>query len=698
MRVKGTRPNQRALRGATRGGVRLLMLGAWLFALGVLVTRLEGQTDQEPEVSDGFFSETLYPALELAQCRACHFELGVASATRLHFPDVGAPPDEVDAFGRRLAVLVDRASPENSLLLRKPTNREMHTGGERIKPGSAEEAALRRWVNHLARRVDEGPVVESVAAGSLPQAPLRRLTHSQYNNTVRDLLGDQSIIADRFPAEGFVNGFKNQAVIQGISPALAKSYNDAAETLARNAYRLGELEKRLPCQPSSARDTECRDAFLSQFGHRAFRRPLIDSEMQRYGQLFDQASEASDDFLQGAAMVVEAMLQSPKFLFHLQAGPGEEGYERAGALSYFLWNTMPDEALTRKAAEGELDTVEGVERVARWMLEDPRAHEALDEFFAQWLRFDLTLTTFKNRRLYPEFTPELAASMVEETKTLLRYLVWSDKSFMELFTADYGFINAELAKLYDLPPPPADFTRASFPPNANRGGLLGHGSILAAAGQPGETSPTVRGIFVREHFLCQQVPAPPPGVNTSLPAESIEKPVTTRERLAAHKHNPSCAGCHNLIDPIGFGLENYDTIGRWRDKQIIRPARAGSGEAVELEIDSSGALPGLSSNGSGPAPEFSGSKELGRLLAESEISQECIVRQLSRYAFARAETSADRQTIREATAAFRQSGFRLKEVLVALVKSPQFLGEAAARTGHRAGVRAESGAMIREGR
>lgn len=664
-------------RGMKGDWVPVLVVAGFLIAAGGFAS----QARREPQEPDEFFSREVYPVFERAQCRVCHVENGLASSTQLHFPAPGASAEQVGAFGFGLAALVDRHSPEDSLLLNKPTNRLEHTGGERIRPGSEEEKLLLRWVNHLAKVSDQPTAASSAEGETLPKTPIRRLTHSQYNNTVRDLLGDRSRIADRFPPEDFANGFKNQAVIQGISPLLAEIYSQAAETLARNAYRLGELEQRLPCQPSSAADRDCRDRFLRHFGLRAFRQPLTEAEVHRYGRIFDRASTNGDDFLRGAQIVVEAMLQSPKFLFHLEADPAEKAFERASRLAYFLWNTMPDGALLSKAAKGDLDTVEGVEKTARWMLEDPRARAALDEFFAQWLRFDLVLSTFRDSRLFPQFTSDLAAAMVEETRNLLNYLVWNDKSFMEAFTADYGFINAELASLYDLPSPPGEFELVSFPSDANRAGLLGQATFLASTSKPGETSPTVRGIFVREQFLCQHVPDPPPGVNTSLPEISPDQPQTNRERLREHSENPGCASCHRLMDPIGFGLENYDAIGSWRDKQVIQfrgPRRGDPVTVVELAMDTTGIVTGLSSS---DETEFSGAKELGRLLAKSEVCQECIVRQLFRYGFGRAETPADRATIRQATAAFRESGFRLKEVLVALVTSPQFVGETSGKTG-----------------
>jgi len=293
-----------------------------------------------PAVSQDFLA-TLWPVMERAQCRLCHNDNGVGSTTRLQFPQEKASDAQIRAFGLRLALFVDRGNPAQSLLLRKPTNLTAHAGGERIKLGSADEKALRAWVDYLLTQ--PAPAIASTRAASedAPRPVLRRLTHSQYNHTVRDLLRDDSRPADRFPKEDFVHGFTNQAEGQSVSPLLAESYARAAERLARSAFRGGDTRRLIPCEPSPA----CREGFIREFGRRAFRRPLGPEETARYEKLF--ASQPGD-FLAGAQLVVEAMLQSPHFLFHLEPGP----WATASRLSYFLWDTMPDDELFR-AAESE---------------------------------------------------------------------------------------------------------------------------------------------------------------------------------------------------------------------------------------------------------------------------------------------------------------------------------------------------------
>lgn len=606
------------------------------------------------------FVEKVYPVLEASQCRMCHTRSGVASATRLHFPDKDADAGAVRRFGLGLRALVDAREPGKSLLLEKPTNRVQHVGGERIRAGSDAARSLEAWVRYLAalKDLDASGLVQSHGLGVMT----RRLTHSQYNNTIRDLLGDPSRPALRFPPEDFVDGFKNQSRNQGMPPLLVEAYSTAAERLAANAFRAADANGLIPCKPAGVNDAKCRDNFIRQFGLRAFRRPLSDTEVSRYAAAFT----GRKTFHEGARVVVEAMLQSPKFLF-VDSGAGD--YAIAGRMSYFLWDTMPDEALFAAAKRGDLRTAEGRERVARRMLEDSRAAQARDEFFGQWLRFDRVLHSSKERRRYPEFSPELAAAMVEETRLLLQHLVNSNGNFLDFLTADYGFLHSDLATLYGLPAPSGQFAMVRFPADARRAGLLGQASFLASTAGPAETSPTARGIFIREQLLCQHVPPPPPNVNTTLPDADEEKPLTRRQRLAAHVENAACASCHQLMDPIGFGLEHFDALGKWREKEVLLAGK----KQLSLPLETTGEIAGLT------GAKFEDARQLGKILAESRVCQECIVRQVFRYANGRPETDADEAAIQKLAAEFKGSGFKFRELLVGVAKGNEFADNSARR-------------------
>jgi hypothetical protein len=625
----------------------------------------------------GTFSSKLYPILKEAGCAACHNTNGVASATRLHFPDADAPPDRIEAFGNSLVRLVDRDHPDDSLLLKKPTMRIPHTGGLRIKPGSPEEVILKAWIQNLVS-LSGDPLAkamqysdEQVSNNGSPAAPnavLRRLTHSQYNNTVRDLLGDQTAPANQFPAEDFVDGFKDQYSAQNLSPLLAEAYSTAAEKLARNAFRNGDTRGLIPCKASE----DCRGKFIRSFGLRAFRRPLDAGEVQRYSRLFARET----DFMKGAQLVVEAMLQSPDFIFRLDATSNQKWkpYAAASRLSYMLWDSMPDTALMDAAANGELATPAGVEKMARRMLQDPRAHQAVDEFASEWLRFDRILTGSRDRRRYPKFSRETAVAMTEEARQFVADLVWNNRNFMEAFTANYGFVNADLASIYGVPAPAQEFVRTDFPLESERAGLLGQALFLALSAKPDDTSITGRGLFVREQFLCQHVPPPPAGVNTNLAASTEAHPQTNRDRMSEHVSNAVCATCHNLIDPIGIGFEKFDAVGARRDKYELRFYGGHGGgrqppKTVSLTMDTNGFVAGI------PDSHFSSPRELGAVLSKTPLCQECMVKQYFRYAAGRMETPADHTVIQQAVEHFRNSQFRFQELIIAIARGREFPGE-----------------------
>ena len=591
------------------------------------------------------FVRDVLPVLEKADCAGCHQLNGVASTTRFLFPEKGASADEMEGFGDSLRALVDTRKPEDSPLLAKPTMRVKHGGGPRIKVGSPEEAALRRWVEHLAATAPLARRAYSQSSGG-PKTVLRRLTHSQYDNTVRDLLGDRTFPSRQFPPEDFIDGFKNQYQGQSISPILADNYASAAEGLAANWA-----------------GPDPGPQFVRQFGKRAFRRPLTPEEETRYLALYRQGK---------AKLALEAMLQSPAFLYRSEtaATPELRPYVRAARLSYLLWDTMPDEALIAAAERGELDTPAGFEAAARRMLDDPRARQAANEFIAQWFRFDSIVTMVKERRAFPLFTRELALAMTEETRRLAADLIWNNRSFMEFYSADYTYLNADLAALYKLPVPADEFVKVTFPDSTDRGGgVLGHASFLSLTSKPADTSITARGLFVREHILCQQVPQPPPGTNTNLPAAEAGKALTNRDKLQVHLTNPSCASCHNLIDPIGFGLEKFDGSGARREKakvELPKYNRKEENHTVEAEIDNSGWVTGIEKS------EFRSPRELGRILAANAQCQECVVKQYFRYAAGRHETAADRPVIEHVAARFRESGFRFQDMMVEMVRSTEF--------------------------
>jgi hypothetical protein len=334
--------------------------------------------------------------------------------------------------------------------------------------------------------------------------------------------------------------------------------------------------------------------------------------------------------------------------------PTLKPYVAANRLSFTLWASSPDDTLLDAAAKNNLD----IEAQARRLLADERAKENIDEFTAQWLRFDRVLGTAKDRRRYPKFNREAAVAMTEEARRFVRDLAWGDRNFMDLLTDPHGYLSADLAAIYDLPVPTREYERVRFSDKSERAGILGQALFLASTAKPDDTSPTARGLFVREQLLCQHVPPPPPGVDTNLPVLSEDKPLTNKERLGVHLSSPTCAGCHTLIDPIGFGFEKFDAIGGRREaaKILFKDDK----KSIDLPLDTSGYLAGVKS------ANFNNPRELGEILARTEICQECIVKQLFRYTTGRLESLADRPMMQDLTTRFRSSQFRFKELMLGL--------------------------------
>lgn len=624
------------------------------------------------------FPVNLFPRLEALNCGTCHNASGVASGTRLHFPEHGESSEAIRRFGLGLETLVDREDVSKSTLLLKPTNRVPHTGGPLIAADSEDERMLIAWIEYLASSEPTREVgLESTFRHHAQ--PLRRLTHAQYDETVRDLLGDQTKPARSFPTEDFVNGYSNQASSQSITATLAEAYGKAAEKLARNAFRYGNQQDLIPCEPTGVGDAECARAFVESFGAKAYRRPLTADELRSYTELTVAWATAEGDFLAGATLAVETMLQSPHFLFLVPQARDSavKQWDTASRLSYALWNTLPNSDLFEAAESRHLESRQEIEAVARRMLDRPEAQGALDGFFAQWMRFDRLRSAVKDRNRYRDYSQTVAESMTEESLRLFRHLAWNDLDFREFFNADYTFVDDFLTTIYGMPDPQVPFGKTPYGTDSMRGGILGHGTFLAQTGKPINTSPTERGLFVREHFLCQTIPPPPPGVDASLPPLALgARPMTIRMTMESlHAPETACASCHKLVDPIGFGFEHFDTVGAYREEEPVRveptPQQERQGMKAEthhLAIDSTGYIAGIEDS------DFRSPREAGRILADSETCQKCVVKQLFRYFFGRHETKHDAELIERAYNRFRESGFLFRELVLGLLVTEEFLG------------------------
>jgi hypothetical protein len=491
--------------------------------------------------------------------------------------------------------------------------------------------------------------------------PLQRLTHEQYDNTIRDLLG-----IGGHPSAGFAEDEEQAGYAANtglpVQELQLTQYQQAAETLAAKATSTSSPSV-VPCSPTPGSESACVDQFVRTFGKRAFRRPLADDEVAAYTALFAGA-RATGDFSSGVRIVVTAMLQSPNFLYRVEWGaPGARAesdgaialssYEIASRLSYFLWNTMPDDALLAAADAGRLGTADEVTSTARQMLQDARARDGLASFHAQWLQLQGLPTLEKTD---PAFTADLRNAMSDEVVAFVDGVVrQGDGRLDTLLTADFSYLEGPLYSLYGVTPPPGGTSnpaRQTLP--SNRSGVLTLPAVLAVHAHADQTSIVHRGLLVEQQLLCATVPPPPPNVDLTVPPANPNE--TQRQFIEAHAQNPACATCHASMDSIGGAFEEFDAIGRYRTKD------------GNQAVDSSGALVGTAKeNGS-----VSSVVELARRLTAADEVRDCVVRQWFRFLFGRVEGPPDDGTISNATGPFKDSGYGIPDLLVAYTATRNF--------------------------
>lgn len=496
-----------------------------------------------------------------------------------------------------------------------------------------------------------GPSVAGVKEGVGASSQLRRLTRVEYNNTVRDLLGDTSKPADAFAPDEKALGV---AIGGTVTNLLGEQFQDAAEKLAAKAA--SNLSVLTNCNPASSGEDTCAAAIVDDWVSRAYRRPVDAEEKTRLLSLYS-GIKAKYGFSTGVEVLVRATLQSPNFLYVVEAGSGPTGripltqFELASRLSYFLWSSMPDQELFTVAKAGTLTNATTLEEQARRMLADPRAADTVRAFHRQWLELEHLDSLNKDADYYPAFNDTLRAAMAEETERFAEDVVLNQGSFDALFSSDTSYVNAELAKLYGVTPPASGWAKVTLPPE-RRGGILTQASFLSTHAHPNQTSPILRGKFVREAVLCQLIDPPPSNVEIKIP--QVQPGLTTKERFAQHASDPACKDCHELMDPIGFGFEKFDGIGQYRQTED-GISLDDTGEVVDADV-------------AGP---FTGAVELAQKLTGSATAKDCMTRLWFRFALKRGEVD-DEYTIAQARKRFEASGYDIRELMVGLTLSHGF--------------------------
>lgn len=491
-------------------------------------------------------------------------------------------------------------------------------------------------------------------------APLRRLTPTEYRNTVRDLLGvDSSDLVADFPIDATVSGFDNNAAVQAFQLGHARAYQSAAEEIAERLLADPSLRDAVVgCTPAAPGDA-CVRELIEHLASLAYRRPVDASVVDALAAIAETAPP--DDPWASVGLVVRAVLQSPRFLFRVERSGGAsgngslqalDGYEVATRLSYLLWQSTPDAWLLQRAEDGALDETDGVAEVVRQMLEREAVDEALGAFAHGWLRLSMLDDLGRDPQLFPEWTPSLREAMRAEAMALVRDTARGD-GLMAAYTLPRAWIDDELAAVYGLPAPGSDDpTPVELDGTADRGGLLTTAAVLALTTPTSITSPVRRGVYVWDALLCSPLPPPPPGAIGELPAPAD---VPKQQALEQHRSDPACSGCHDLLDPIGLGLERYDAIGR------VRAVDEGGYPIVQ-----EGFVPGLDDG------SFGGGVELGERLRAMPDAQRCVATQVFRWAMGRSETPEDACVLDALTEVVAQTNGDYGEIIAALAVSDTF--------------------------
>jgi len=531
-----------------------------------------------------------------------------------------------------------------------------------------DEATRHRLVTWIRVQLDEFDYSTIKNPG---YEPIRRLTHHEYDNTIRDLFGVDVRPASSFPAElSGTSGFDNSGNTLFLQPVLLERYLGAAERVIAGAL---PLKPTTPAQKQAVArilfrrpggdvtDRAAASDILGRFLPQAFRRPVPEPTQQRYVAAFQKRRRAGLDFDRAMREVLQAVLVSPSFLMKTETPIGGTGptpispHDLASRLSYFLWASMPDQQLTQLADDGTLEQPDILDSEITRMLADPRAATLGTGFAGQWLGSVHLGTRIRADPIdNPWCTESLMAAMRDETAMFFVSLVRNNQPIARLIDARYTFLNEELARFYRIDGVKGPGMRRVELKTPQRGGLIGQGSLLTVTSFPGRTSPINRGRWILADLLGTPTPPPPPGAN-ELDEEIAERSrLSRRQKLALHRSDRKCAACHDAIDPLGFSLENYDWFGRWRTRRRRRV------------IDASASLPG--------GHKFSGPAGLRKILLEKRHDQllDQLTRKMLAYALGRQLEYYDESAVRAIQKEARCEGFRIQAVIRGITRSYPF--------------------------
>ncbi len=499
-----------------------------------------------------------------------------------------------------------------------------------------------------------------------------RISESEYRNTIADIFGADIAIKGQFEPGVRTDGLL--AVGQhskSFSPVSIEYYDNMARGIAGQIVRPEYRRTLFSCEPrNSARsDKRCATQIVASIGRFLFRRPLQKDELTSRVKLAGQMADQEHNFYSGVSAVVAGMLIAPEFLnrmVRVEPDPARHGalridsYSRASMLSFYLWNSAPDDELLRAAEKGELQTGDGLQRQVSRMIASPRVERGVRAFFSDMLGFDEFNLLSKDPKLFPEFTVEVLQQAQEQTLlTIVNHVARERRDYRDLFTTPETFLTRSLAAIYGVPlldtgdgGQPDRWVPYTYPPNDPHAGILSQVSFVGLHSPAGRSSPTIRGKAFREHLLCQKVP-PPPGNVDFKAVEDTTNPIrkTARERLLAHATNPVCAGCHKITDPIGLAFENFSASGTYRTTEH------------GAKIDTAGEYKGV---------KFTGPMDLAQLIHNDPTVTNCVARRSFSYVAGRSPSEED-DAWKNIESKFRSDGYDLLALMQEIATSPLLL-------------------------
>jgi hypothetical protein len=582
------------------------------------------------------FTRDVRPVLE-KHCFGCHGPEKGKGGVRLHeFTDTKSLFRDPKLWEKVVESMRDEAMPPDD----KP------------QPAADERTRIVDWIEHTLNN----PTDEMV-----PKDPgrtfLHRLSKREYENTIRDLLGVNSHPASDFPPDGGGGGgFDNNSATLFIPPVLVEKYLAAATRVLAEARPERLFTVRPGDQlPKAAAARKVIEDFIT----RAFRRPVEQVETDRFVRLYSEADSRGEKWEDAIKAALRAVLVSPNFLFRMEVPRTAEAhmlndYELASRLSYFLWSTMPDTELLHLAGENKLHEPAILEAEVKRMLQDPKARDFAENFAGQWLRVhELETSAQPDPGRFPEFTNELRDAMLAEPIEFFYALLRENLSLLKVLDSDFTYANERLAKHYGIDGVTGnEFKRVALN-DRNRGGVLTMGAVLTITSYPRRTSPVLRGKWVLEEILGTPPPPPPPLIKSLPSNDRVRDGLTFRQQLEKHRKDPNCAGCHQRLDPLGFGLENFDAIGRWRTTIADQPVESG-GQMVSGET-------------------FNGPVELRQLLLKrKDLYARNVTERMFAYALNRGLEAYDMPLVKQTVKKLAENDYRIGVLVLEVVKSYPF--------------------------